>query len=240
MNDQTDSKKSDKAFAELRAEYKDFASMASHELQAPIRQLYGFSQQLLKELGPDLSPEQDSFKQMIDGIYQDAQQTLNALMMFSRFNTDEKFFGDVDLAPIMQRALKKTAAMHPKTDYGCDIKTLPNVYGDPELLLELFCYLLDNAFKFRNLDRPLSISVSCDAKDDQNVFCISDNGRGILERVQKDVFTILRSFSEEQTSARGVGLSFARKIVQIHEGEIWIESEEGRGTKVFFTLPLQP
>lgn len=228
---------SEEAYQELLKEYEEFSYIVSHDLQAPIRQLHGFSQILLNDLGDDLTPVQQSYKETIEHVAENANKTLEALLTFSRFSTNKKNFKNVDLNAIVKNALRQAKDGHSGVEFDFKAQELPSVCGDYDLLVQAFHHIIDNAITFRKEDTPLTIQVSFNTQKGKNTFCIEDNGIGIKDTYKNDVFTILRKFGPKDKIGLGTGLAFAKKIVQIHNGKIWIESKEGKGTKVLFTLP---
>jgi signal transduction histidine kinase len=108
-------------------------------------------------------------------------------------------------------------------------------------LNQLFSNLVNNALKYRDPDRPLSISITSRREGDRNVYCVSDTGVGIASEHQKKVFEIFHRLNPEDSQGEGLGLTIVNKIVGRHNGKIWVESEVGKGSQFYIALhPPKP
>ena len=227
-------------YEKLLKEYEQFAYIVSHDLRAPIRQIKGFTDLFVKSLGEDLTEQQETYKEMIDHVISDADKTLDALLEYSRIATSEKCFEELDLNEVVSQALEELKDNLGHSEFDITVEDMPEVYGDPDLLKSLFVYALDNAVKFQPPGQRPRIKVFMEGRDGENVFTISDNGIGIDPKFAEGAFTIFRTLNARALyEGGGAGLACAKKIVDVHEGEIWIDSALEEGVRLSFTLGLQ-
>ena len=160
-----------------------------------------------------------------------------ALLSFSRLNTRAGPTTDVDCNLIVTRALKELDSIIEKHCPAIECGQLPTIKGDSNQLQMLFTHLIENALKFHDkMAGKRKVSITAVEQGDQWLFEIKDNGIGIAKEYHDEVLRLFRRLDPENYSGIGSGLTIANKIVQRHNGEILIESEEGDGTSVFFTL----
>ncbi|MDP5168876.1 MAG: ATP-binding protein, partial [Bacteroidia bacterium] len=130
-----------------------------------------------------------------------------------------------------------------KTLQGARIQLhkLPTIRANAQQMDQLFAQLIDNAIKFRSSDKP-EIDIRAELKDDGYIFSVKDNGIGMDKAYKDKIFALFLRLHNQQSAyeGSGIGLSIVKKIVEQHEGRIWIESELGRGTTVYFFLPTDP
>ena len=229
----------DSRYEKLLREYEEFAYVVSHDLQAPIRQLKGLTDILFSEMEASLSPQQEACREMVEHVAVEAEKTLDALLVFSRLNTDTKNIVEVDLNEVVADTVKKLGVQTGDIEYDISIDEMPTVYGDYDLLVQAFYHLIGNAIKFQPEGQKPDIQVNVTNKNGQNVFSITDNGIGIDPEKTEIAFVILRKLNADDSySGRGTGLTFAKKIIEIHNGDIWIDPKPDGGAKVAFTLNL--
>lgn len=228
-------------YERLQKEYQEFSYVVSHDLHAPFRQINGFMALLLEGLDQSLSEEQQVYKDMILRAIKDAEHSLDALLEFSRLHTDEKVFQDINTRLMIKDILKNLQFRINESDAHVEIGNVPRkVRGDKKMLMKALYCLLDNAIKFQPKNQKAEVKIKAKEDDGKIVFCIEDNGIGMKPEQQERAFTILRKLhSNEEYSGRGVGLSLAKKIAEIHGGEICLNSTPARGTKVFFSLSTE-
>ncbi|MCF7920831.1 MAG: PAS domain S-box protein [Candidatus Cloacimonetes bacterium] len=229
-----------KMLAELARSNNDleqFAYVASHDLQEPLRKMSSFTG-LLEQRYKDVLDEK-GLKYMFyitDGASR-MQGLINGLLQFSRVSTRGKDFLPVDMNWILRSALDNLSLVIKEKQAMIDIGKMPVVNADSSQIVSLMQNLIGNALKFCQEDVPL-IKVSCEDRVDDWLFSVKDNGIGISSEFSEKVFVI---FQRLQTSAdypgTGIGLAVCRKIVERHGGVIWFDSEPGNGTTFFFTIP---
>ncbi|MET7732138.1 ATP-binding protein [Streptomyces sp. NPDC005402] len=235
----------DEQAVELRrsnAELEQFAYVASHDLQEPLRKIASFCQLLEKRYGDKLD---DRGRQYIDFAVDGArrmQVLINDLLTFSRVGrvNDARVPVGLDLA--LDKALANLGTAVEESDARVDRpEHLPEVVGDPTLLAMLWQNLVGNALKFRHPDRTPHVSITCgtDPDDpDSLLMSVTDNGIGIPEQFTEKVFIIFqRLHGRDAYGGTGIGLALCKKIVEQHGGRIWIDTAHTDGTRFCFTLP---
>ncbi|MEU1090670.1 CHASE3 domain-containing protein [Streptomyces sp. NPDC005576] len=224
------------------AELEQFAYVASHDLQEPLRKVASFCQLLEKRYGNELDARG---KQYIDFAVDGAkrmQVLINDLLTFSRVGRVHESWQQVDMERGLDRALANlTLAIE---DAGAEIvreEALPEILGDSTTLAMVWQNLIGNAVKFRREDVPCRITVGCLREDEVWHFTVADNGIGIAPEFADKVFVIFqRLHARDAYDGTGIGLSLCRKIIEFHGGRIWLDPEPGEGTLIHFTLPVSP
>jgi len=227
-------------FDKIFNEYQEFAYVVSHDLEAPVRQLQGLTQIILKDIDPELSARMQPYKEMLDQVSAQAEQNLSALLSFSRLNTGEKRNEEVDLDSVISAALKRLQDQGKGDELNILSSKMPNVYGDRDLLIDVFYYLIDNAIKFQPEDQEPRIEIGVNKQNGAYTFFIKDNGIGMRPEKIHHAFVILRTLNAKDLyGGNGIGLTFAKKIIELHNGNIFVDSSLGQGTKISFTLELK-
>ncbi|KUI36938.1 histidine kinase [Mycobacterium sp. IS-1496] len=238
----------DEQTVELRrsnAELEQFAYVASHDLQEPLRKVASFCQLLEKRYGDQLDERGVEYiKYAVDGAKR-MQVLINDLLTFSRVGRLSAAHTDVELDEALDTALSNldTAIEESGAVIVRPEEPLPEVLGDPTLLAMLWQNLIGNAVKFRKPDTTPRIVIECergtDDRDGQWLFTVSDNGIGIAEEFSQKVFVIFqRLHGRDAYSGTGIGLALCKKIVEYHGGTIWIDNSYTEGTRFRMTLPV--
>ncbi|MFE6698731.1 ATP-binding protein [Streptomyces sp. NPDC057718] len=224
------------------SELEQFAYVASHDLQEPLRKVASFCQLLEKRYGTELD---DRGKQYIafavDGAKR-MQVLINDLLTFSRVGRVHESWKPVDLGRSLDRALGNLAAAVEESGAVVERpEELPELVGDATALTMVWQNLVGNAVKFRHPDRTPRITVDCEREDENWHLTVSDNGIGIAPEFADKVFVIFqRLHARDEYDGTGIGLALCRKIIEFHGGRIWLEPEPGEGTRIHFTLPVAP
>jgi signal transduction histidine kinase len=224
------------------AELEQFAYVASHDLQEPLRKVASFCQLLEKRYGDQLD---DRGRQYIDFAVDGAkrmQVLINDLLTFSRVGRLNDAREPVDLDQALDKALRNLTASVEESGAVVDRpEDLPEIIGDPTLLTMLWQNLVGNALKFRHPDRAPHVSVTCEADPEAPGMwrlSVTDNGIGIPEQFAEKVFVIFqRLHGRDAYGGTGIGLALCKKIVEHHGGRIWIDTGHTDGTRFCFTLP---
>jgi light-regulated signal transduction histidine kinase (bacteriophytochrome) len=221
------------------AELEEFAYVASHDLQEPLRMVSSFTQLLGKRYQGKLDQDADDFiTYAVEGATR-MQRLLQDLLAYSRVGTRGKPLAPTDCNVIFDQA--RTNLLTALEESGAQVGSgpLPTVQGDEVQLIQLFQNLLANALKFRG-EQPPVIQVSAQEDDGAWRFAVRDNGIGIAPAHQERIFMIFqRLHRRSEYPGTGIGLAICKKIVERHGGRLWVESEEGRGTTFFFTIPKE-
>ncbi|MFD7747757.1 ATP-binding protein [Streptomyces sp. NPDC059698] len=224
------------------SELEQFAYVASHDLQEPLRKVASFCQLLEKRYGTELD---DRGKQYIafavDGAKR-MQVLINDLLTFSRVGRVHDSWKPVDLGKVFDRALGNLSAAVEESGASVERpEDMPELVGDATALTMVWQNLVGNAVKFRHPDRTPRITVDCVREDDDWHLTVSDNGIGIAPEFADKVFVIFqRLHGRDEYDGTGIGLALCRKIIEFHGGRIWLEPEPAEGTRIHFTLPVAP
>ncbi|WSK58938.1 CHASE3 domain-containing protein [Streptomyces sp. NBC_01281] len=224
------------------AELEQFAYVASHDLQEPLRKVASFCQLLERRYGDQLD---DRAKQYIDFAVDGAkrmQVLINDLLTFSRVGRVNDARLPVDLGLGLTKALANLDSAITESGARVDRPDeLPEIVGDPTLLAMLWQNLIGNAVKFRRPDRAPHVRITCERDPDDSGawrLSVTDNGIGIPGEFEEKVFVIFqRLHSRDSYGGTGIGLALCKKIVEYHGGRIWLDTSHTDGTRFCFTLP---
>ncbi len=225
------------ALEQSNLDLQQFASAASHDLQAPLRAIASFSQFLKNEYQGQLDETADDYIDRIASGVQRMKQLIHDLLEFSRLDSQALPLRSVALNETFDDALQLLQAQVQETAGRVTREDLPQVSGDPAQLSRLLQNLIGNALKYRG-DQPPQVHVSAAQDADRWTITVQDNGIGIPEAEREKVFEIFRRLHRsEDYPGTGIGLAICRRIIHRHGGQIWIESAEGGGTAIRFSLP---
>jgi PAS domain S-box-containing protein len=220
-------------------ELEQFAYVASHDLQEPLRMVASYTQLLGERYKDRLDENANKYiHYAVDGATR-MQQLINDLLTYSRIGTKGKPFTLVDTSVVLQEVLGNLKIRLDEQKAIITHDELPSVQGDAIQLAQLFQNLISNAVKFRGEEVP---HVHIGAKEEGNLwqFSVKDNGIGIDPQYADRVFIIFkRLHTRQEYPGSGIGLTICKKIAERHGGEIWFESDLGKGTTFFFTIPKQ-
>jgi PAS domain S-box-containing protein len=230
----------DEELARSNVELEQFAYVASHDLQEPLRMIATYTQLLAERYRGKLDEQADKYiAYSVDGAVR-MQSLIKDLLTFSRFGKTEIELQTIDCRTVVEQALKNLQAAVEGSGAVVNWKDLPMVKGDPSQLTQVFQNLIANAIKFHGSETPL-IHIDAVKKDHEWLFAISDNGIGIPAENREDIFVIFRRLhTRTEYAGNGIGLSICRKIIERHGGRIWIEPKAEHGCLFKFTLPADP
>ncbi len=229
---------------ELRRSNRDleqFAYVASHDLQEPLRKVASFTQLLGSRYRGQLDERADQYIDFaVDGAKR-MQRLINDLLGFSRVGRIGTEVTDVDMDRVFARAVADLAAVAEETGADVTAGDLPTLRGEEALLVQLVTNLVGNGLKFRRPDVPPVVRVEAERVGDHWQFACRDNGIGIDPQYAERVFVIFqRLHAKEVYEGTGIGLALCKKIVEYHGGEIWVDQTVTEGTVVRWTLPAAP
>ncbi|NTU99630.1 MAG: PAS domain S-box protein [Methanoregulaceae archaeon] len=214
-----------------------FAYVASHDLREPLRMVVSYSQLLEKKYQGRLDPDADEFIHYIveGGVRMDA--LVNDLLEFSRVGSRGKPFERTDLNGVVEKTLLGLSVAIRENHAKIEVGHLPEVMADRIQMMHLFQNLVENAIKFRSKDDP-EICINAMRGDGVWILSVKDRGIGIDPAFHDKIFDLFqRLHSREDYSGTGIGLAICKRIVERHGGRIWVESEVGKGSAFFFTIP---
>lgn len=223
--------------ARSNVELEQFAYVASHDLQEPLRKVVSFCELLSRRYANQLDERADEYIAFaVDGARR-MQVLINDLLAFSRVGRTTQGFETVHLDESLASALVNLAAAIEEADAEIKAGRLPEVPGDASLLVMLLQNLIGNAIKFRG-EAPPKIELSARREGAEWRFALRDNGIGIEPRFADRIFVIFqRLHGRELYEGTGIGLALCKKIVEFHGGRIWLDTEFSPGTRIYWTLP---
>lgn len=218
-------------------ELEQFAYVASHDLQEPLRIVAGYAQLLSKRYRGTLGEDADEFiEYMVDGVRR-MQELIDALLQYSRVGRKGREMAPVDLDVAFDDAMANLQAAIEESRARVTRDDLPDVVADRLQLAQLFQNLIGNALKFKG-EEPPAVHVGAERHNGEWILEVRDNGIGIEPQYVDRIFDIFeRLHSRERYDGTGIGLSICKKIVERHGGRIWVESDAGRGSAFRFTIP---
>ena len=219
------------------AELENFAYLASHDLQEPLRMVTTFTQMLGQRYKDKLDPDANQIIDFaIDGAIR-MQSLIHDLLIYSRVGRQSQYFEQTDCEEVLDKALSNLQLLIEETNTHIYRDSLPTVMADKSQLIQLFQNILNNAVKYRREDPP-NIKIGVRSEDDYWLFWIKDNGIGISPQYFERIFLIFqRLHTRQEYPGTGIGLAICQKITQRHQGKIWLESELGKGSTFYFTIP---
>jgi signal transduction histidine kinase len=225
--------------ARSNRDLEQFAYVASHDLQEPLRMVAAYTQLLAERYKGKLDGEADKYiHYAVDGALR-MQVLVRDLLAFSRIGRQNADKGKIDCNGLMRNVLENLQAAIELSGAHVVYEQLPTVTADGSQLLQVFQNLIANAIKFHGAETPV-VHIAAEKKGREWIFSVTDNGIGIAPQHSDTVFVIFkRLHTPAEYSGSGIGLSICKKIIEHHGGRIWFASEAGHGCSFYFTLPVQ-
>ncbi len=224
------------ALARSNAELQQFAYVASHDLQEPLRTISSYVQLLARRYGSQLDSDAQEFIGFAVEGTKRMQNLINDLLMLSRVGTRGREMEPTDCSLALEDSLANLGAALKDSHAEVTHDPLPTVMADKPQLTQLFQNLIGNAIKFQSGDTP-KIHISCQPNGKDYTIGIRDNGIGIDPRHADRIFQVFqRLHDREKYAGTGIGLAICKKIVERHGGRIWVESQPGEGATFLFNL----
>jgi light-regulated signal transduction histidine kinase (bacteriophytochrome) len=234
------------------AELEQFAAIVSHDLKEPLVSLGGFAELLREKYKDKLDAKAQALvSHIISGSFR-MERLIKDLLAYAKVNTAEKSFRPVSCSTILGIVLSNLGRAIEESGAVITVDELPTVEGEEIQFIQLFQNLIGNAIKYRS-DRPPRVHISarpaaecgvlsaeCGGRatiDTGWIFSVSDNGIGIDPAHSERIFQIFYRLHHNRYPGTGIGLAVCKKIVERHGGRIWVESEPGRGSTFYFTIP---
>lgn len=228
------------SLARSNKELEQFAYVASHDLQEPLRMVASYTELLEERYKGKLDEKADKYiGYAVDGAKR-MQGLINDLLVLSRVNTRGKRFEPVDCSVLVEQVLHSMKSTIDEKQAIIQTESLPTVTGDETQLFQLFQNLIGNAIKFHGAENP-EVKIEAYQQNSTWTFSVQDNGIGIDPQFFDRVFIIFQRLHERGAyQGTGIGLSITKKIIERHGGKIWIDSEPNKGSTFYFSLPDNP
>lgn len=220
-------------------ELKQFTSVISHDLRSPLVTVISFIRIISIKYSDKFDDEGKELSGKVQIYTEKMLDMIDYLLNYTTMDKKERDFKYNDVNLILEEALLNLSEEIKKSQAIINNNLLPKIKCDKILLQSLFQNLIGNSIKYRKENEPLKISITAEKKDDFWKFCVKDNGIGIRKEDKEKIFDIFKRSETYKNNAEGfgIGLSFCKKIILIHQGKLWVESEPGKGSSFYFTLP---
>jgi len=226
--------------ARSNEELEQFAYVASHDLQEPLRMVANYTQLLAERYRGKLDEQADKYiAYSVDGAVR-MQGLIQDLLKFSHAGKQEIESRTTECRVVVEQAVKNLQAAIQESGAVVRLNGLPEVMADSTQLTQVFQNLIANAIKFHGTEKPV-IQIDAERKDHEWVVTVSDNGIGIPAESWQDIFVIFRRLhTRAEYAGNGIGLSMCKKIIERHGGKLWVEAYSKPGCLFKFTLPTEP
>jgi PAS domain S-box-containing protein len=216
---------------------QEFAYVVSHDLQEPLRMVSGYTQLLQRRYAGKLDASADEYLGYLNDGANRMSQLIKDLLAFSRAGGSlDRVHQQVSMQNVLQWAMLNLQAAIEETHAEITHDEMPIVRGDEPRLAQVMQNLIGNAIKYRG-DEPPRIHIGVHPKEDHWEFCVQDNGIGFEMRFSERIFGVFKRLHGKTYPGTGIGLAITKRIIDAHGGRIWAESEPGKGSTFFFTLP---
>ncbi|MDA1055991.1 MAG: ATP-binding protein [Planctomycetota bacterium] len=219
-------------------EFQQFAFVAADDLNAPLSTVSGFCRLLQQRYEGKLDADADTFlSYTVDGVSR-MQTLIDDLLTFSRVDSQYQAFEKTDCSLVVDQAVDNLQAAIRQCKASVSYGWLPTVMADPSQLVRLFQNLIANAMNYRS-DQPPEVRVDATDNGSDWMFSVRDNGIGIDPCQAERIFvTFQRLHTHNERPGSGIGLAICKRIVERHQGRIWVKSQPGKGATFYFTVPM--
>jgi len=226
-------------YIESNLQLENFAYMASHDLKAPLRTVISYAQLISKRSSHKLDQSELEFLDFIIGATKNMSSLIEALLTYSKVDAQEKSFKAFSPEVLIYSIVQELKSDIEEHNVEVIIKNMPaQIVADTTRLRQLFQNLISNSIKFKSIEQQATIEIHGFESDNYFQFSVQDNGIGIKPEFHDKIFNLFTKLhNSQQYEGTGIGLALCKKIIDQHEGKIWIESEFGKGTTFFFTIP---
>jgi signal transduction histidine kinase len=215
-----------------------FSYSVSHDLRAPLRAINGFAQMLKDDYSAQMPADAQRLLTVVTESARRMDRLIEDLLRFFRLGAQPLSRQSVNISALVHEALAELRKEQADRQVEVRVFDLPDAFGDPALLKQVFVNLLSNAFKFTRKKEQPEVEVGCRRQGDEQVYFVRDNGAGFNPQDAERLFGVFqRLHSDEEFEGTGVGLSLAQRIIERHGGRIWAEAELDKSATFYFTLP---
>ncbi|MDQ6630333.1 MAG: PAS domain S-box protein [Verrucomicrobiota bacterium] len=217
-------------------ELEAFSYSVSHDLKAPLRAIEGFTKILREDCGAQLEADGKRYLEVIISSSRQITAFVDGLLTYSRLGQQQMRYSEVNLQELVENLINELKPLDRSMEFK--IHPLPPIFGDLNLLQQVWKYLLENAIKFTRPQPKAVIEVGAKMEPEKNIYYVKDNGVGFNMNYAGKLFKLFqRLHSEKEFEGIGVGLSVAQRLIYRHKGTIWVEAEVNRGATFYFGLP---
>jgi len=235
---QEELKRKSQELAHSNVELEQFAHVVAHDLKNPLLGVEAYVYRFKKHYKGKLDADAEKYiDYILDGISR-MRGLIEDLLEYAKLEKKVKEFGSSNCNDTLKRALANLRVAIEESGALVTHDKLPNIKIDETQLIQLFQNLIGNAIKYRR-EEPIRIHVSAEGKKSEWLFSVSDNGIGIDPQNTESIFEIFqRSKGDSDHPGTGIGLAICKRVIELHKGRIWVESELGKGSIFFFTIPI--
>ncbi|SKB55375.1 His Kinase A (phospho-acceptor) domain-containing protein [Salegentibacter holothuriorum] len=234
-------KEKEKRTTELEAVNKEleaFSYSVSHDLRAPLRAIAGFSEVLSADYNEELDEDAKLYFSEIIRNVKKMGDLIDNLLDFSRLSKQNFFRVSVNVEEIIRDLITDQNEMESEREVSVEVKSLPVIKGDKNMLKQLFFNIISNAFKYTGKRKDAVIEIGSYLEANQQVYYVKDNGAGFDSRYYNKLFGVFqRLHSSNEFEGTGVGLAIVQKIVSKHDGRVWADGKVGEGACFYIALP---
>lgn len=246
-----------KILEQKNRELESILHIASHDLKSAVLSIAGLSDglkascEMMKLVLEDRLGELDEksrtvldkdIPEMVASIMAGARKMdslLSSVLQLAQVDSVKLNIQEVNMDEILASLVESMQVRIKEKDAVVEVEAVPRCMGDTEQITQVFANLLDNAIKFLSQSRPGRIRVSGSIEQNDSIYCIEDNGIGIERQYYEKIFDAFYQYGHEEAGGRGLGLTIVRRIVERHKGKVWVESQFGKGSRFYVSLPRQ-
>lgn len=224
---------------QVNKELESFSYSISHDLRAPLRSINGFSDIIMEDHSEQLDEEGKRLMGIVKESAVTMGQLIDDILEFSRLGKKKIQKSEIDMNKLFESVCEVEASTYSDKQIDVKIDDLPNALGDVALIKQVVVNLVSNAFKYSSKKDEININIGCDKNEENEItYLIKDNGTGFRMEYHDKLFGVFhRLHSKNEFEGTGVGLAIVKRIINKHGGKIWAESEEGKGSTFFFSMP---
>lgn len=236
--DITEQRRTEDELRRLNRELEEFAYVASHDLQEPIRMINIYTQLIMRSLG-GANERIKQYAGFVESGVTRMQALIDDLLLFSRnlYQHDEQPSDRADLSVALEQAIAVLKGRIDEAGAVIKAETLPTVRGDTQQFTQVFQNMLSNSVKYRRADVPLNIQISTERDGDRWVIRVHDNGIGFAPQYAERIFGLFKRLHKEEYPGTGLGLAICKRIIERYNGRIWAEGRPGEGSTFYFSVP---
>lgn len=221
----------------LNMDLESFAFVASHDLKAPLNVVNGFLKLLQNKKTILTEESREEYMKYVQASIDQMNVLITDLLQYSRIGNNKEVCTNIDITVLLNKIQLDLSDSILFNNATIVTHQLPSVFANKTLINELFMNLLNNALKYHGLDKQITIEIGYSDEGTMHQFFVRDNGLGISpENAEKIFIMFKRLHTQTEFSGTGIGLALCKRIVESHDGKIWVESELGKGSTFYFTL----